>query len=267
MYERALFTQDFKMLIAWARGKKGRDHKGYEDEIVSAVFGPLRYFHSQQQNQIFNEILTRSFQNSPDSKLALSSVEKCEFEFWPNIVPEGRIEPDITINMTHKDGSKTLLIIEAKWNSIQHDGQLKSQWSAAKNRYSEFNVLHIYLTRQPHSFDEMNVDDSNHRNNLVSLTWSRLAYIFRNLKIDDQVIDWANDVVNFLSGLGESPFVGFIEVLNKGGFRNMRWHPIWHFQPKLIRVSELASFAEWTSASTVKNWHFKIKKRNKCERY
>lgn len=245
------------MLIAWARGKKGRDHKGYEDEIVSAVFGPLRYFQAQQCNKIFSEILLRLFQNSPGSRLTQSKVSKCDIKFWPNIATGGRIEPDITIELTHKDLSKTLLLIEAKWNSPQHDGQLQDQWYAAKMRRPDFNVLQIFLTRQPYSFEDMKVQDSDHRDKLVGITWSRLAYIVRGIKVGKQVSIWANDVIDFLSELGESPFVGFIEVLYKGGFRNMRWNAKWHFQPKLIRVSELGSFADWASASTSKNWKFK----------
>lgn len=249
------------MLIAWARGKKGRNQNGYEDEILSSVFGPLRYFQSEQQIIVIETILAQSFYESPAKVTANKKIDKCEIEFWPNIASKGRIEPDIRVLIRHVDKSETLLLIEAKWNAPQHEGQLHDQWVAAtKQENKSREVLHIYLTRKPHDFNDMKIkEDSAHKDCLVSLTWSRLANILRSLNYgtDAALINYVFDVQDFLTKEGHAPFCGISAVFHRHQLGNTDWNSKWTFQPLLIRVSNADCYEHVESIALKNKWQFK----------
>jgi hypothetical protein len=243
------------MLIAWGRGKKGRDYAGYEDEIVSAVFGHLSYFEAAQRNKVFQTILNHAFNDSAASELANKKIKSCDIQFWPNIAKEGRIEPDILVELLNDDGSRSALLIEAKWNSGQHEGQLGHQWNAARKLYE--TVLHIYLTKDPHSFEKMKIEHLGHQDHLVNLTWSRLALVLLKIAKDRPIEKWAKDVGGFLSEVGEAAFIGFNHIADNHMGINEVLDKNWYFQPALMRISNSDDFVYWTSTVSIKAWKFK----------
>lgn len=250
------------MLIAWARGKKGRDFGGYEDEILSAVFGPLLYFSNEIQGMLFQAVLDKAFEDTAQKQLVNKSIKDCSIEFWPNLADDGRIEPDIIVEIVHNDNSRSLLVIEAKWNSKQHEDQLSAQWVAAKKKYPKHSVLHIFLTQEPHSFEEMEKMWSStiegHKDNLVSLTWSRLANAIGNSGSNDLLLAaWVKDVREFLTKLGQGSFVGMHRIFENHHVFAEDWKMTWNFQPKLMRVTELLeNYSDWVP-------HWQISKKDR----
>lgn len=242
------------MLIAWIRGKRGRYKKEYEDEIVSAVFGPLCYLPGPERGEVFRRILDKSF------ACALAQCEDCDIKFWPNLANRGRIEPDIVVELP-----STILLIEAKWNSPPSKNQLATQWDAAKERYPHQKVWHLFLTKQPYSMEEMTLDrgiGQDHSERLASMTWSQLAHIAQAIAKTSpsrELTAWVGHMCEFLRGLGEAPFVGFLDVVIAhrdwdAGYR-------WHFQPSLLHLSDLMNaYSDWTHLWAVPTWHFNIKK-------
>ncbi|RYZ89797.1 MAG: hypothetical protein EOP06_08815 [Proteobacteria bacterium] len=240
------------MLLAWARGKKGRSHLGYEDEIVSSVFGPLRYMQTGTRVEIVRRILSHSF---PEIQLA-AVFTGCSIEFWPNLVSRGRIEPDISIVLTSQPPiDPILLLVEAKWNSPQHDGQLHDQWKAAKKRYPGYESFHIYLTKRPHSIEQMTNTDV-HGGRLASLTWSALVSMLKGFSSDDQAQNWIVDVKDFLAALGETSFDGFTSAPSTSPFIDAGIFPRWAFQPLLMRLADSSSYMQWIEMSKKENWTF-----------
>lgn len=226
------------MLYAWGHHKRRFEHGEYEDEIVSAVFGSLRYLTDSSRNRILKEIIDGAFgELSPLWKI--NEVKSCSLVFWPNIAKIGRVEPDIEIDVKTSGGDKVILI-EAKWNSgLSGDDQLFTQWKHANESY-ECDVWQIYLTKQPHSLEQMvgNNKNDGHTKCLANVTWSKIASCANSLKmtsgIDYGTKTWVEDVYHFLDSLNQTPFDGFEDLL--AGVEQRMWLVSWQYHGILIDV-------------------------------
>lgn len=251
------------MLIAWARGKR-RSRNEYEDEIVSAVFGPLRYLDEDLRGRIFRSMLKAAFSNAD-----ISSDAKCRLEFWPNLADEWILEPDIIVELTHPDPlGNHLLLIEAKWNSPPSKDQLVRQWRAAETKYPTHRLWHVFLTKRPQSRYDM-VGNHEDPKNLASLTWSRFASIVQSIAKEDagpaELKCWADDVCKFLRRLQCVPFVGLSVILAR--HRKLDLICRWHFQPMLLRLADLMFIhAIPAQAWSQQGWKFNgLARRNSSE--
>ena len=239
------------MLVAWSRGKR-RSEKEYEDEILSAVFGPMLYMAPMQRIRLFHSIA--------ESCGAMIGCQDefydCHMEFWPNLAMEGRLEPDLLVTLKRNERSSVVLVFEAKWESPQSERQLISQWEAAKKNFNDIDVWHIFLTKRSCGYQEMlggKYSDEEHKRRLKNLTWSRLAGAVTILNELDGFREWQKQVAIFLSKLGHGPFVGISEVFVRNKYQSAiatDHAMVWVFHPHLLRVKELvlkfqASVSSW----------------------
>ncbi|MBS0460891.1 MAG: hypothetical protein JSS41_00275 [Proteobacteria bacterium] len=243
------------MLIAWARGKHRSDQTEYEDEVVSSVFGPLLYFTDKQRATIFWHLLCgiRAYAQNDFT----SNIFTAKIEFWPSIVNERRVEPDILVTLTPPSGSQTLLMIEAKWNSGLSKDQLKQQWDALRcsERYSNgVDVRHVFLSKKFCTHQEMKVSDATHVQRLTSISWAQLVLLLQHLNNDPTLKMWADHVQSAMTRLGQVPFNGFTSAISN--FSNKDRHNGWRFQPRLLHPSALKSLERWTEASEFSTWKF-----------
>ncbi|MBS0457378.1 MAG: hypothetical protein JSS44_08635 [Proteobacteria bacterium] len=239
------------MLTSWIRHKNRRESPRYEDDIVSAVFGPLRYLGHGDRIGVFLAVLNDRF---PHDNFA--GMDTCSIDFWPNIADGGRIEPDLVVRCSRRDGSGSTMriIIEAKWSSgLSGDRQLVKQWEAARKDGSRDVHLtwHIFLTREPQDLASLSYD-TKHRSRLANLTWSsfsRLASVAAIARVSSNAARtsdegaglkrWADDVRQFMDCLGESLFSGFCDIQYTSTMGRKRSAWMFHrkfFWPELPRV-------------------------------
>ena len=239
------------MLIAWANGKKRRNAPEYEDEIVSAIFGPLMCARTSDKVDVFKKIGLACGISALNG-----GFDNCHIEFWPNIASSGRVEPDLLVTMKSKEET-VMLLLEAKWDAEQGEDQLRKQWDCALARYGHRNgqIWHIYLTKAAHSLEEM-VDvnaSGSHRERIVNLTWARLAHTLEGIS---DLAEWGKSVSRFLSRLGHSPFVGFRTILARHETDlSIPPNDRWHFKAGLMRIPESAKRCGDTWAT--QSWTFK----------
>lgn len=222
------------MLLAWSRGKKRA--KEYEDEILSSVLGPLLYLSPQDQLSVVRNLLL-AFDIEVDSA---DCFTQCEIDFWPNLMDQGRCEPDVVIKLRDEGAIRCVLIIEAKWNSPQSEKQLTIQWNSAKLRYDSAEVYHFYLTKNAHDVSSMLGDefDIEHANHLKSVTWSRLCGVIATLEVPRHFHTWKTHVRTFLSGLDQGPLLG-VSAAVRAVQQPLDLEISWRFSSDLIRTPEL----------------------------
>ncbi len=225
------------MLIAGARGKLRRSRCRYEDEIVSAIFGPLLFASAADRTEFVRNLV--SCCGISDS----IRFDQSEISLWPNIQSTGRVEPDIVFKLFYEHHLEAVLLIEAKWNSPQHENQLAIQWAAAKNWYQTDKIWHAFLTQQLHTTDEMLQAGSanDHQGRLVNLTWRQVAVAAKRAKpMSAGMRTWSEYVGSFLSRNGNAAFVGF-GGLKLGQCPNAPLRQIWHFARSLIDFHAVTS--------------------------
>ena len=253
------------MLNAWLRGKRRDRRCEYEDEIVSAIFGTVRYLPSPQRAKIFRAILNNAFEHSDRDVARIKKHETCRIELWQNLVTSGRIEPDIEVRLLcPASRTEDVILIEAKWNSPQSDKQLATQWQAAKRIYKnkEQTVWHIFMTKDSYGMEDMlgTLKEGEHSSHLANITWSRLAFILHEIKNTGttELKSWAQDVCTFLGVLGQSRFEGFPSVVTK----HREWDAggKWYFRPALFRITELVDrYKESNNLWSTPVWQFSLK--------
>lgn len=250
------------MLIAWTSGKKRSKAREYEDEIVSAIFGPLLCAPPTQRGEVFRQIIKS---HVPDLPVA----DGCTITFWPNLTERGRIEPDMVVVLKSAGEKDTVLIIEAKWGAGQSDNQLSKQWQAAQERYHDQSLWHIFLTKQSHNIQEMlgnNRPNEGHSTRLISLTWHSLAYMLMAVSKSKELTDlreWSTHACKFLHNLGQAPFVGVLSVVDEHRDWESSSDVHWHFQPKLIRTAQmLKMYQDWVPVWLINSWNFQRAEKN-----
>lgn len=254
------------MLDAWARGKRRSVRSIYEDELVSAVLGPLQYFPLTTRVNSTLAVLQDTF--GDDVKNVTShgdQVTQCNIQLWPNIVIRGRCEPDAVVQLSSSVGVRLILVIEAKWNAVQGDNQLSTQWDAATAQYRQEELRHIFLTKEPHSTFEMlgHNADAEHQKRLKSLTWARLGVCLlraaRRPDASKEFIRWVETVRAFLGRIGQSPFEGVVAAVER-----RRWTCCtngWRFQHQLI-IAEHPHISPNSATQTWRTGQWQFRTRN-----
>lgn len=236
------------MLVAWAKGKR-RSKREYEDEVVSAIFGPLLFASEHERYLIFKQILISCGIKVPE----IQAKSRCELKFWPNIAKRGRVEPDLVVKFSPASDVRELLVVfEAKWDSglsarrdsyesIRPLNQLGIQWEEARRFYHEAEIQHIYLAKNNLSDQEEKELDPGHRDCLKMLTWMGLADSIHSIKLRVGrdacfISNWADVVGGFLGRLGYVPFSGVRSVVGRECFPSSHR---WSFESPLMGIDGL----------------------------
>ena len=160
--------------------KKSRRPHPHEDEVTSAVFGPLSMLPADQVwlalSAIFRSELTAVFDKD---RLDSFRPDKADFQFWPTWkrlthmnVPNQ--EPDLVITISDGNNTRFVFLIEVKWDSgasryeempDDHDElvkvpvQLPLQWAQLEPGLRN-QTLHIYLVKKySKALDEVKLID------------------------------------------------------------------------------------------------------------
>ena len=240
------------MIDAWIHGKIRRSDSVYEDEVVSATIGHLQYFPNKLRARIFKRLLNKGFVKLSDDFINANS-SKCIIELWPNIATEGRVEPDVIVTMTPdgaQDGARqVVIVIEAKWNSGQGQGQLTEQWKSAKGKYKGSQIYHLFLTRSYQYREEMLgsgthgelTEKQDHAESLASVTWSQFVQCIEEEAQTTKKTRtanesgfrlWSENISRLFSMIGSAPFQGFTGVKKN---RPVNANARWYFRSRLIR--------------------------------
>ncbi|HEX7324041.1 MAG TPA: hypothetical protein VF292_01630 [Rhodanobacteraceae bacterium] len=262
------------MLDAWARGKGDWSHP-LEDEVLSAAFGHLKYMSLAARRCAALALLSGAFEQ--DTFPAANSVDACDIELWPNLAGHGRdesrVEPDVVITFGERENPSIVLLIEAKWDAPQGTGQLFKQWSAARKRYRDAELWHLFLTRSSCTVEEMlrgAASDGLHARNLRSVTWSWLAQRMRvasqsadvssKSSSRDEFQSWADTACKFFARLGQAPFEGVAAVARR--HEGVPFANTWCFRERLVHVDKLIeSIRNVITIWRDPPWKFQISKK------
>lgn len=235
------------MLDAWARGKGNWNHP-LEDEVLSAIFGHLRYLSLPARKRATLSVLRGAFEGSN-----FSDTGACDIELWPNLVDHGRVEPDVVITFGDRKAPSLVLLIEAKWEAAQGQNQLADQWKAARQRYPNAELWHLFLTKRIYTVEEMLGRDRDdlHQQRLRSATWSWLAQRLQAASQDarrsitfpgrDEFQSWVDTACEFCARLGQARFEGVAAVVQRHG--GVLSPNTWYFHERLIHAGELVESA------------------------
>ena len=160
--------------------KKSRRPYPHEDEVTSAVFGPLSILPADQVwlalSTIFQSELAAVFDRG---RLDSFRPDRVDFQFWPTWkrlthmnVPNQ--EPDLVITVSDRSNTKFVFLIEVKWDSdasryvemaadndelVKVPVQLPLQWAQLEPGLRD-QTLHIYLVKKnAKALDEVKLID------------------------------------------------------------------------------------------------------------
>lgn len=236
------------MLIA-AQHKKDRNiHRLVEDEVTSAVFGPLVFMDVIDIWALFSEWLP-----IPSTLLPPKPPADVKLEFWKNLRNRGRVEPDFVCRFMN-DMGETLLsfMFEVKWNAgLSGDRELVNQWSALSSAEKE-RTIHIYLVKRTAGgekaienslLEKVKFRKEDWRARLFCVGWRSLIATlrFNRPHFSPAMNLWADATLMFFRRCGLIIFTGFqwlekeeTVVIPKG---NMFWNiPPWFSSLKVQDV-------------------------------
>ncbi len=112
-----------------------------EDVLTSHVFGLFRYFDA---TATLSELLGRA-RNTLGERLDLPGIRRMEVFLWPTIVVGSFTrQPDAALRLTHEDGSRSLIVVEAKYESGPSDAEDAADGSGATGAQMPGNQLAAY---------------------------------------------------------------------------------------------------------------------------
>lgn len=185
---------------------KNREHTPFEDCLVSAVFGPLRYM-SAEAGWLGTETLLGL---APEE----IACDRFDISFWPP-ADVGRVEADMVITAAFA-GRERKLIIEVKWNAALGPDQLLRQSQGYGGDWRT-NFEHHALVRQvglaavKAYIEDQPLGSPIHR--LSTATWreavERLAGLRARAGVADGLKRWADGCCRMIRAFGERDFTGF----------------------------------------------------------
>ena len=105
------------MLLAQLRNKLTRSEEESEDLLTSNVFGAFKY--SGNLGLLCRFLSGARLRCGSGLILPLGDASACEYRFWPWFQggDGAGCEPDLVLRFDHRDGSQSLIAIEAKYRS------------------------------------------------------------------------------------------------------------------------------------------------------
>lgn len=214
------------MLQAMLHGKLSRQEEDLEDLLTSNTFGLMKYL---PPGAVLLPFL--SFAKNPlrDHSLEFrlqGAIEVERFRFWPTLSHPDcfSCEPDVDIVFLHDDGTKTWVLIEAKYRSGKSseaiagiekpNDQLAREFDNLKNISQHEGITHyvlVYLTTDyacpEHELDESVKEYKSKRGsnpNIYWLSWRMLYDVLESSNYPDNNI--IEDLRNLMSSLDLTMF-------------------------------------------------------------
>jgi len=191
------------MFEAWIRGKNNNP----EDVLTSHVFGTLKYF---EPEDILGPFLRKAFNPYTNKSLDLPTITKFgKFKnettplFWKFIQQPGcgGCEPDVLIDFVHENQTRSLILIEVKYESLKSsqadekspmaNDQLAKYWEnlALLGQELDAKPILIYLTAH-YSCPDEEIEESQkelllkgkQRGDFFWLSWRHLSNLFAEIE-------------------------------------------------------------------------------------
>jgi len=258
------------MLQAILKGKLSREEERMEDLLTSCVFGILKYTFPDQILIPFlqlarNPLTDESITHILDGAKTIESID-----FWPFLSGEGchPCEPDVDITMLHEDGSKSRLLIEAKYLSGKSSFPAPLDEKPCDQIAREFDNLSkislkkgikkfavIYLTADyfgPVQDIKQSVDEyafkRNQKPNIFWLSWRKLSNFLEEANIE------SSGMLNDVSLL--------LEYLNLNAFIRLRYQEVANNNWRFIRDNRNWSWKSqpitWRFRKHTRDWKYKL---------
>lgn len=239
------------MLAAQLRGKLTRKEEDLEDLLTSNVFGSIKY--TPNEKGLIPLLSAAEDENGLNPLIRLPNISDVTYEFWPylNDRKGNAREPDVLIHITHETKQRTIILVEAKYQSGKSseadegsriNDQLASEWDILITKETDAKPYLLYITAD-FSYPNKDIEDA--------------QYEFakkRNGKLDIVWISWRKlpTVLND----NEPMLKDLIEVLRKQGltfFEGIEIPSIdripWTFQKNTLNFN-------WKLNSPEFNWRF-----------
>lgn len=199
------------MLAAQIKGKLTRKEEDLEDLLTSNVFGSIKYV--TPENGLIPLLSAAEDLNGKYPLKDISQISTVDYEFWPLLNEENcnRCEPDVLIHVTHTTGTKTIILVEAKYKSGKSseadDGekpndQLAREWDnlSVLARRKDLVPILIYITAD-FNFPNTDVEEAQFETkkkhdskiDIAWISWRKLSVIF-----EESNYDIINDLVTVL---------------------------------------------------------------------
>ena len=162
------------MLQALIHGKLTRQEEGLEDLLTSNTFGLMKYLPPEVVLIPFLSLANDPLQNHILGDFLQSALKVERFRFWATLAHSDCIscEPDVDILFSHDDGTKTWVVIEAKYRSGKSSGAILGTEKPNDQLAREFDNLKsisqkegitryalVYLTKD-YTCPEIEIQDS-----------------------------------------------------------------------------------------------------------
>lgn len=215
------------MLMALLKGKLSREQENMEDILTSSVFGLLQYLPPEVALLPLLRLArtpegARPLADLPDGTLA-------EYEFWPQWDKGGgaSCEPDLVLRLALPDGSRKLVLIEAKFHSAKSVGaeheeraplndQLAREWDnlTLYAREEGAGPLLVYLTAHmgcpSEAIEASRAEHRRKRGGEATIAW--LSWRHLGTLLTDAPDRLLRDLGQMLRKLSLVFFTGFSEV-------------------------------------------------------
>lgn len=195
------------MLQAMLHGKLTREEEGMEDLLTSNTFGLIKYLPPEAVLIPFLSLAKDPLQKYNLANLLKGNLKADRFCFWPTLVHPDCIicEPDVDILFSHDNGTKTWVLIEAKYRSGKSSGAIPGTEKPNDQLAREFDNLKsisqkegitryalVYLTKD-YTCPEIEIQDSaeeyeskrDSKPNLYWLTWRVLYDVLETTDYSD----------------------------------------------------------------------------------
>ncbi|MCL4759959.1 MAG: hypothetical protein KJZ96_16610 [Rhodocyclaceae bacterium] len=216
------------MLHATVKGKSalherylGRRDEGErrvheEDEITSAIFGPLDFMAPGEVARFWHSVLRVSGKGSffPDG-----APEITEVQLWSRRPARSArfVEPDAVVRLRWPGGEQRVLLVELKWRApLSGEDQLHHQWNEYLTAEERECALHLFIAPETSAAPAPASEGAdvwlvNDEVRLLPVTWLRIRGALAEYCRENSALGrWASAVDGFLDKLKMRRFSGFI---------------------------------------------------------
>jgi hypothetical protein len=183
-----------------------------EDEITSAVFGPLAFMEPAACFRICAVLLR---QGARQAELPTAPPGTATVRFWP---PGASVEPDLLVEFDWPDGQQCRFLIELKWRAgLSGHDQLHKQWRAFAPDPESLHTWHLLIAHGAGRTISRVADPAdgdiwtrNGQRRLVGIDWKNVRDALAICRHGaPHVSTWANLALEFLDRVGVHRFDGF----------------------------------------------------------
>ncbi|GAF73101.1 unnamed protein product [marine sediment metagenome] len=230
------------MLQAMIHGKLTREEEGLEDLLTSNTFGLMKYLPPKAVLLPFLSLAKDPLRKHSLASWLQGAIKIERLLFWPTLTHTDcfSCEPDVAIVFLHDDGTKTWVLIEAKYRSGKSseaivgiekpNDQLAREFDNLKNISQHKGIMHyalVYLTTDyicpKNELEESANEYKQKRDSSPNLYWLSWRMLYDVLELSDYS---ENSIIEDLKN--------FMLNLNLTMFRRLRFEdlkkPEWSFE-------------------------------------